>query len=87
MKLAILLTLSVTATAVAGLGVSVSRSAASEPVRLEDLGEALACLELRRAPPAASLSFAAAPLNLTLRVREGGRPGVGCSVFSPRGAS
>ncbi|MHA7868314.1 MAG: cytochrome-c peroxidase [Salipiger thiooxidans] len=41
MKLAILLTLSVTATAVAGLGVSVSRSAASEPVRLEDLGEAL----------------------------------------------
>ena len=39
-----------------------------------------------RAPPAALPSVAAAPLYLDLRSREGGRLGVGCAVFGPRGA-
>ena len=37
-------------------------------------------------PPRASLSFVRSPPESHC-VREGGRPGVGCSVFSPRGAS
>ena len=39
-----------------------------------------------RTPRGPRSRSSAAPLNLNLRFREGGRLGVGCSVYSPRGA-